>query len=201
MIARHREERDSEELLPHHVYYDRLTALPNRELFVERLRRTLVQAQAQKRIVGVLLIDLDGCEGARALIGHTVCDAMLVEVARHLRNGVRGQDTVARLDSSRLAVLLPVLADPDEAGKLAEKILHRFESLFAIGGHRCRITAGIGISVHPDDGGDVETLLAKADAAACLSRKDGRNAYCYFRQAFEGKSCSRLFSAPRDKGR
>lgn len=194
MIARRRDGKDGEELFLQHAPYDRLTALPKRELFVERLQRTLAQAHAQNRILAVLFIDLDGCEGVRALIGHAVCDAMLVEVARRLRNGVRGQDTVARLGGNRLAVLLPILGDVAEAGMLAETILSRFD--FAGGEHRCPISAAIGISVHPDDGADMETLLAKADAAACLSRNSGGMAYCYFRQAFEGKSCSRLFSGP-----
>lgn len=194
MIARRGETKDNAELSPKNGYYDRLTALPNRELFVERLKRTLAQAHTQKRIFAVLFIDLDGCEGVRDLIGHAVCDAMLLEAARHLRNGVRGQDTVARLGGNRLAVLLPILGDVAEAGTLAETILNRFD--FANGEHGCLISAAIGISVHPDDGADTETLLAKADAAAWLSRNNGGMTYCYFRQAFEGKSCSRLFPGP-----
>lgn len=178
------ERKKLEENLTLIAHYDRLTALPNRELFYERLKQIFMQASRHQYRFAVLFIDLDGFKAVNDNYGHKTGDRVLQEVARRLSKGTRCSDTVARMGGDEFVVILPRINNAQNASHIARKILSQFKTSFVIEEHECRITASIGISLFPDDGEDTENLLNNADAAMYLSKKRGKNTYCYFKEVF-----------------
>ena len=105
-----------QEQLHHQAYHDPLTELPNRLLFMERLRSELADGTGT---LGVLFIDVDDFKIVNDSLGHAVGDALLVSVAGRLRHSVRPQDVVARLGGDEFAVMLPGVDDPDGRARRA----------------------------------------------------------------------------------
>ncbi len=180
------ERKKQEENLSHIANYDRLTALPNRELFYERLNQIFMQSDRQERHFAVLFIDLDGFKAINDNYGHKTGDKLLQEVACRLEKSVRCSDTVARMGGDEFAVILPLIESAHQVGQVANKILSQFMTPFVIEEHICKVTASIGISLFPEDGKDLENLVNNADVAMYLSKKRGKNTYCYFKEVFPG---------------
>ncbi|BCB28114.1 hypothetical protein SKTS_30000 [Sulfurimicrobium lacus] len=147
--------------------YDLLTALPNRELFFQRLEQVLAENRRQNRKFALIFIGLDGIETVNDGYGQRCGDALLHEVASRLKKGIRGSDTLARLGGDEFAVILPILENSQDAERVAAQLLEQFRTPFILAGHPCRITAGIGISRYPEDGDETKTLLDRA-RRACL---------------------------------
>ena len=159
------------------AFYDPLTDLPNRALFFDRLGQALVQGKRDKAPFALLLLDLDGFKAVNDAHGHETGDALLQAVGRRLRNCVRESDTVARMGGDEFVILLPRLGGANDAVQVAEKVLEALAKPFPLTGRECRVSASIGLCVAPDDGGDMETLLGRADAAMYRSKARGKNAW------------------------
>ena len=137
-----------QEQLHHQAYHDPLTDLPNRALFIERLRSELAESAGT---LGVLFIDVDDFKIVNDTLGHAVGDGLLISVARRLRNSVRPQDVVARLGGDEFAVMLPDVEDPiAELGPVAARVLRAFETPGARG--RRSWSASISASASPTAG-------------------------------------------------
>lgn len=160
--------------------YDKLTGLPNRTLFLDRLEQLRQQAWRANSYFALLFIDLDGFKAVNDELGHDAGDELLVEVARRLADRVRTSDTVARLGGDEFTVILSLLRQPTDASRLAESLIGQLEEPFAIKGRPVQISASIGISIFPHDGSTSETLLTKADRAMYLVKNSGKNGYQFF---------------------
>jgi PAS domain S-box-containing protein len=101
----------AEETIKHMAYYDALTDLPNRALFLERLNQALIQAQRNRRVLAVLFLDLDRLKVINDTLGHNMGDLLLKSVAARLTTAMRDTDTVARLGGDEFMLLLPEIAD------------------------------------------------------------------------------------------
>lgn len=193
------ERRRAEERLTRLAHHDALTGLPNRALLKERFAQAAAQARRQSRMVGVLLLDLDGFKLVNDTFGHDVGDEVLMGVARLLQRTVRESDTVARLGGDEFVVVMNDMAEEVAAGEVAEKILVAMRDPLVISqGRALQAGASIGIAIHPNDGADLDTLLRRADSAMYQAKGAGRLCYRYYSAPAGGRSV--LLSAMQPPG-
>jgi diguanylate cyclase (GGDEF)-like protein/PAS domain S-box-containing protein len=182
----------AEEQIEFQAYHDALTELPNRRLFVERLELSLLAAKRARGNVAVLFIDLDRFKTINDTLGHSVADALLLEIAQRLRSCVRQTDTVARYGGDEFTVILPDLHQPEDAAQVAEKILERVVEPVVVGSTSIEVSVSIGIAVHPYDGTDIDTLLRNADDAMYRAKQAGRNTYQLCTEQMKTRAMERL---------
>lgn len=163
--------------------HDALTGLPNRNLLQDRIRQALIQAHRSGEQGAVLFIDLDQFKAINDSMGHDVGDLLLKQVAQRLTASLRGEDTVARQGGDEFIVLLPTVADAQDAGSAAERLLTDLLAPYQIESKELHISASIGISVFPDDGVDADTLLKHSDTAMYHAKETGRNNFQFFAPA------------------
>lgn len=163
------------------AYHDKLTGLPNRALFFDRLSQTISQARRSRKHVALLFLDLDGFKPINDTYGHEAGDAVLKMVAQRLLACVRAVDTVARLGGDEFAIIVGELDSPAEIERVAEQILQAFaQPLTLPEGNDCTVGTSMGVSIYPDNGEEMDSLLAAADAAMYESKRRGKNTYTYF---------------------
>jgi diguanylate cyclase (GGDEF)-like protein/hemerythrin-like metal-binding protein len=175
------ERKQSESRVNFLAYHDRLTGLPNRALFFDRLSQAMSQARRSHNHVALLYLDLDGFKPVNDMHGHEAGDAVLKMVAQRLLACVRAVDTVARLGGDEFAIVAGELDSPVEVERIAEHVLQAFAQTMALpDGEVCMVGCSIGISIYPDNGDEMDSLLAAADAAMYDSKRNGKNTYSYF---------------------
>ncbi|MBI3561995.1 MAG: EAL domain-containing protein [Gammaproteobacteria bacterium] len=171
---------DAEARIKHMAYHDPLTDLPNRLMFFERLKQTMLEADRHGRLVGVMLLDLDRFKTINDTLGHEVGDILLQRVAERLRVCVRGGDTIARFGGDEFMAVLADLGDSSNATRALEKILQCFAQPFRINARELFVTASLGITLYPADEKDVHALLRNADVAMYRAKELGRNGYQFY---------------------
>ena len=183
----------AEELIWRQANFDLLTGLPNRFMFHERLEQEIRNARRSGKTLALIFLDLDDFKGINDTRGHAVGDRVLVEAAQRIAACVRASDTVARLGGDEFTVLLPQLYDSTSAEQIAAAIIARLKEPFVPeGGHGAVfLSASAGITLHPDDGDDAETLLRNADQAMYAAKARGRNRYSYFTPALQAQAQAR----------
>lgn len=170
--------------------YDPLTGLANRYMFNETLTRSLQSAKRKGEKLALLFIDLDHFKQVNDLYGHAEGDRLLVDVATRLQNNIRTTDTAARLAGDEFVVILEDIQALNDVEQIATKIVaaivatNEDMALEKAAG----ISASIGISVYPEDGVDVETLLRKADRAMYEAKTLGRNQLVFYNPIFSSQS-------------
>ncbi|MBI9087441.1 MAG: GGDEF domain-containing protein [Desulfobacterales bacterium] len=157
------------------AHFDRLTALPNRALFLDRLDQVLAQSIRYKRRFALLFIDLDGFKSVNDNLGHEAGDAVLMETAGRFAGVVRGSDTVARLGGDEFTILINAVNSPEDAEIVARKIIGTLATPFEFKGNQAKIGASIGISLYPEQGQDRDTLIKQADNAMYQAKQAGKN--------------------------
>ena len=161
--------------LQHMAQYDQLTHLPNRQLFLDRLRSALSRAQRDQTLLSLLFVDLDRFKQVNDTLGHAMGDLLLQRVAQRLLECVRASDTVARLGGDEFVLLVESGHAAEDATAVAEKVLTAFIHPFDLDGNQVRMWPSIGISLYPNHGCDESVLLSHADAAMYQSKKNGGN--------------------------
>ena len=174
------ERMQAEQRIWHTAHHDALTGLPNRALLLDRLGQALTQGDRYSSRIAVIFLDLDRFKSINDNLGHHIGDELLKHVAERLRGVVRAVDTVSRLGGDEFIIVLQEIAGPDDAVLVAEKILNTLASAVRIEGHELRATPSIGISVYPDDGADVYTLMKNADTAMYHAKEMGGNNFQFF---------------------
>lgn len=169
----------AEERVQHAAQFDLLTDLPNRSLFFDRLGQTLVLARRDNLSGALLFLDLDHFKEVNDQRGHAAGDALLIAVAKRLREQVRESDTVARLGGDEFTVILPSLHDRHDAVRVADNILGAITQPFLIADKEVTIGVSIGIALFPEFGDTVGHLLNAADNAMYLAKNAGRNCYVF----------------------
>lgn len=170
----------AEERVHYLAHYDALTGLPNRVLFVDRLKQATVEAARHRRLVGVVFLDLDRFKTINESLGHSVGDQFLKSVASRLRAAVREDDTVARLAGDEFTIIMPDMAHAEDAARLARSILESLAQPVTIGGHDLFASASLGITLFPLDGHGIEGLLRNADIAMYRAKASGGNNYAFY---------------------
>ena len=166
--------------------YDALTGLPNRSLFMDRLRHEIVRYRRDGSAPALLHVDLDRFKSINDSLGHGAGDALLVSVATRLRSVVRDQDTVARLGADEFAIILEEIRSPEDCARAADALLLAFQKPFDINGRVLYIGISAGIACYPMDGEDVETLVKHADIAMFHAKTSGRSTWVNFSAVMEG---------------
>jgi len=160
--------------------YDKLTGLPNRKLFFERLERHIVESQRDRNQFAVLFIDLDGFKGINDSYGHEVGDEVLITVGNRIQKCLRKSDTVARMGGDEYSVLLRGTADKQAAERVAKKIHMSLQKVMPIENNDCFVDSSIGIAIYPCDGEESEQLLKNADSAMYDVKKNGKGGVMFF---------------------
>jgi diguanylate cyclase (GGDEF)-like protein len=167
-----------QEQLHHQAYHDPLTDLPNRALFMERVRAELGRAQGQ---VAVLFVDVDDFKTVNDSLGHGVGDALLISIGERLRSCVRPGDVVARLGGDEFAVMLPEVADPVGQGRtIASRILGGFKLPVAAGSELVSVHLSVGIAASLQSGRDSNELIRNADVAMYQAKSKGKGRFEVF---------------------
>ena len=174
------ERSNAESQLKFLAYHDPLTRLPNRLLLEDRFKQALAAAVRENTRLAVLFIDLDKFKQINDSLGHAAGDQLLQVVAQRLEHSVREVDTVCRIGGDEFVVLLTGLATIDAVTHIAEKILAQISKQFTVGEDNVTSTLSIGISLYPDNGQDLDTLLRMADASMYHAKNCGRNTYRFF---------------------
>ena len=169
--------KELEEQLKHQAFHDVLTGLPNRALFTERLEHALERAGRSGNTVAVLFLDLDGFKDVNDALGHETGDRMLVKVAGRLKETVRPGDTVSRLGGDEFTVLLEDVAGPDDASRLAERVLEKVGAPVPIGDREVSVSASIGVALGGSPHARPRDLVREADNAMYRSKSRGRGLY------------------------
>jgi diguanylate cyclase (GGDEF)-like protein/PAS domain S-box-containing protein len=167
------ESRAAEEAMRRQAYQDTLTGLPNRALLLDRIGYTLAAANRRRNAVGILFVDLDRFKRINDTLGHAAGDSVLREIAERLSDALREEDTVARYGGDEFVVLLPSIRGIQDAQRVAEKLLQRFDHPFDIAGHSVPVTCSIGISLFPEDADTAEALINAADQAMYRAKNAG----------------------------
>lgn len=168
------------ERLRYLAYYDGLTGLPNRRLFLDRLNVSLSQARRDKHLLAVMFVDLDQFKQINDTLGHKIGDELLMAVTERMNGCLRDGDTLARLAGDEFTVILPAIPHADAASKVARKFMECYARPLHIDGHELHVSASIGICIYPDDGEDADSLLHHADIAMYRIKESGRNGYTHF---------------------
>jgi len=185
------------------AFYDALTNLPNRRLFSDRLNRAMERARRNEHQVGLLFIDVDNFKRVNDSFGHNVGDKLLRTVANHLIACLRPGDpvgfvqeqedaSVARLGGDEFTVMLTDLEKPEDAARVAKRIIDAISAPFLIGSEEVVVTPSIGIAVYPYDGDTIEELIKNADTAMFHAKEHGKNNYQFYTNSMSATAIERL---------
>jgi diguanylate cyclase (GGDEF)-like protein/PAS domain S-box-containing protein len=164
--------------LKHQALHDALTGLPNRTLLADRLDQAIRTANRERKQLALVIMDLDHFKEINDSLGHENGDRVLQDVAHRMKKVLRSSDTVARLGGDEFAVLLPS-TDVERASQLCAKLLYVLEQPFELDGHTFLMAASIGISLFPDHGSDVNSLMRRADVAMYVAKRSRRGYAVY----------------------
>ncbi len=173
----------------HEALHDSLTGLPNRALFLDRMRHALTRAERGDVPVAVLFCDLDGFKTVNDSLGHRTGDRLLVLAAERFAECLRPADTIARLGGDEFAVLLEELREPGDAARAAQRLLDSLRAPFELRGREFYISASIGIAAGM---GDAETLLRDADLAMYRAKTRGKGRYAVYEPSMHTAIVERL---------
>jgi diguanylate cyclase (GGDEF)-like protein len=174
------------------VNVDRLTGLPNRNVFQDRLDIDIKKAQRSGLPLALLFIDLDHFKEINDTRGHEAGDLLLKQVGRRLQSHVRDSDTVARLGGDEFTITLTGLNDTMSVADIAQKICSDLARPFMVEDEMAYISASIGITVFPRDAGSASELLRNADQAMYRSKERGRNRFAFFKRSMQDAAQSRM---------
>ncbi len=179
-------------MLQEQAQHDALTKLPNRILFIDRLKQSITNAPRNKENLAVLFIDLDHFKEINDSFGHDFGDKLLVRVGKYLGSVLRESDTVARIGGDEFTILLNNLTNENSIVPILEKIMSLFKEPFIINKSQFYITCSIGVSVYPFDGHTPDTLLKNADAAMYKAKDSGRHTYEFYTKDMTQKAYDRI---------
>lgn len=179
--------------LQHIAHHDSLTNLPNRALFLMRLRQAISKAKRTGLQMAVLFVDLDRFKEINDTLGHAVGDMVLKEVAKRFKKSIREEDALARLGGDEFTFISEGLKKPQHAASMAQKIITSLELPFDTNNHQFFLTASIGISVYPQDGESADKLLRNADAAMYKAKEEGKNTFQYYTADMTEQAFERIF--------
>ena len=180
-----------EERLRFQAFHDPLTGLGNRARFTDRLERSLARRASRSCEVAVLFIDLDDFKSVNDGLGHAAGDALLVEVARRLKQCTRSFDTVARLGGDEFAVLLEEVAGDNDVSDAAAKMFAAFHDSVRIDGRDVSVRASMGIAISTGES-DAPALLRNADAAMYAAKSLGKGRSQIYEQTMHTAALDRL---------
>jgi diguanylate cyclase (GGDEF)-like protein/PAS domain S-box-containing protein len=179
--------------MTHLAQHDFLTDLPNRLLLNDRITQAISLSRRHTKPLAVLFLDLDSFKHINDSLGHEIGDKLLQSVAQLLVGCVRTSDTVSRHGGDEFVILLSEVAEAGDAAFIAEKILAGLAMPHVISERNVHLSAGVGISIYPQDGSDADALIKNADTAMYQAKEKGSNNYHFFMQNMNVRDVERQF--------
>jgi diguanylate cyclase (GGDEF)-like protein/PAS domain S-box-containing protein len=174
------ERKEAESRIQFMAEHDFLTRLPSRALLLDRLEQAIAVAKRKDTMAAVLFIDLDRFKNVNDSLGHNVGDKLLQEVARRLQKCVRSVDTISRQGGDEFVIVLVDVGSMEQVAHIAGSIMRAIATPYQIDAFEINITSSIGVSIFPNDGADIDTLIKNADVAMYHAKESGRNDYQFF---------------------
>ena len=184
--------REDQERIRHMAEHDTLTDLPNRALLQERMALALAKEAEGQTQIALLFLDLDHFKNINDSLGHEVGDQLLQQVAQRLRQNLDARDTVSRQGGDEFAILLQHCSGLRRVASIAQRIIDALSLPFQVGSHELLVSASIGISVYPQDGNDIGTLLRNADTAMYQAKASARGGYQFFAPEMNARVFERM---------
>lgn len=182
----------AENQLHYLAYYDKLSDLPNRELFHDRLNLAIARAKRNKTEIAVLFIDIDHFKYINDTFGHDKGDLLLRKVAATLKSCIRENDTLARLGGDEFTIIIEDFNQHDDVEITARRILDSFKNPLSLNNQDLYISVSIGVSFFPKDANSRATLIKHADTAMYSAKNNGRKCLQYFHKTMESYSIKRI---------
>ena len=186
------ERNEAQQQLSYLAYYDILTTLPNRTLFMDHLDLAIAGANRHGNLMALLFLDLDHFKEINDTLGHPIGDLLLQETAGRLLGCMRDTDTVARLGGDEFAIIQTDLAGLEGAEILAQKIIEAISRPFLLDGNEVYTSTSIGVTVYPLEDVSPEQLLKNADMAMYAAKAQGRNNFQFFSPAMNVEAHKRM---------
>lgn len=174
------------------AHYDATTGLPNRHFFNHQFAQQVQSSLAKGIRLGLMFIDLDNFKYVNDTLGHQIGDDLLRLTGERISVTLRRGDILCRLGGDEFAVILKDLAEPQDAGIVARKIIDTLTAPMMLSRHEVYIGASIGIATCPENAVESEALLRGADTAMYHAKSKGKNNHQFFRPEMEGKAQQRL---------
>jgi diguanylate cyclase (GGDEF)-like protein/PAS domain S-box-containing protein len=166
--------------MQHLAYFDALTGLPNRTLFLDRLRQAVALAKRQNQLLAVHFLDIDHFKAVNDSLGHAQGDVLLKAVGERFQHAIRASDTVARIAGDEFAFVQTNLATAEGAATLAGRLLAVVSEPVVVHHQTIHVTASVGIAIYPLDDPSGDQLLEYADKAMYVAKKSGRNDFSFY---------------------
>jgi predicted signal transduction protein with EAL and GGDEF domain len=204
------------------AYYDPLTGLPNRLLFVEQLEGALAHAAHQRGRLAIMFVDLDNFKRVNDTLGHRAGDELLCKASARLAGALRAQDAVARhvvepleaegavhgtpgaateniarLGGDEFIVLLRDVQSPEHVAGVARRLVQTLAEPIVVQGTEVFVGGSVGVASFPDDGTDIDSLLMNADTAMYHAKAAGRGAFQLYDRSMNARALDRLHMETR----
>lgn len=170
----------AEERMRHNAHHDHLTGLPNRRLFLDRLKQEVKHAKRNNLPLALLYMDLDGFKEVNDSLGHEAGDRLLIDASERLTACVREEDTVARLGGDEFTVILTGAKQRMDVEIVAQGIIDAISKPFQIENRFVQISISIGGTLYPHDASAPDALLKAADQAMYEAKRSGSNRVCFY---------------------
>ena len=179
------EQKDRQQVLEYQATHDNLTGLPNRLLLLDRIEHAITKVVRHNLVGGIIFIDLDNFKEVNDTLGHDIGDALLVSVAKKLKEVVRDEDTVSRIGGDEFIILADNIGSTNNEARinidvLAKKIQEGLNSIKYISGYKNISTPSIGVTLFNDSSVSVRDIIKQADTAMYVAKKQGKNAIEFF---------------------
>ncbi len=184
--------KEAEELIWKQANFDFLTKLPNRNMFHDRLEQEIRHAERTGLPMALLFLDLDNFKDVNDTLGHDMGDLLLKAAASRLQHCIRDTDMVARMGGDEFTIILRELKHSDDITRIAQDIQREIAEPFRLGTETAFISASIGITVYPQDGTAIDTLVKNADQAMYAAKDQGRNRFSFFTPTLQENAQSRM---------
>jgi len=183
---------NQKEQLAYQATHDALTNLPNKILFLDRLKQAIQIAKRHNQFIAVLFIDLDNFKEVNDSLGHDLGDKLLVEVANRMNKGLRASDSLSRLGGDEFTVIVNNINKIEDLSRIIQTILETFKEPIMIRNNTLYVNMSIGISIYPNDAKEVNDLLKHAESAMYKAKENGRNTYCFYNEDMTKKALDRI---------
>ncbi|MBL1211233.1 EAL domain-containing protein [Geminocystis sp. GBBB08] len=186
-----------DELIEQLKNYDRLTSLPNRQLFESKLKEEIDKAQKNQSSLAVLILDLDGFTNINNNLGKESGDLVLRTVAQQLTNYVGNTELLSRINADEFAILYPNLTSLEKLNNYSERILNTLAQKMLVNNEDIYLSATIGITIYDQEKVEPQEIMNQGEIALNLAKEQGRNTYRFYSTEMNEK-LRRRFELERD---
>lgn len=182
----------SRKTIRHLEFHSSVTGLPNRNLMLDRLESAILRSQRSNNFLGLILIDIDNFKLVNETLGHVLGDELLRSVAKRLEQTVRETDTLSHIGGDEFSIIIEDIRNIEDIAIIAENLSHILEHDISLNDHPVHIKASMGITLYPQDGTDINTLLRNAEVALYRAKDRGRNRYQFFSPELSQQALQKL---------